>query len=72
MLPYTEFRILDINAESLGVPTSLLMENAGKAVAKAVSDRYRAEEAHPRDLRPWQQWRGRVRGGAPPQRATTR
>ncbi len=40
MLPYTEFRILDINAESLGVPTSLLMENAGRAVATTVSDRF--------------------------------
>jgi hydroxyethylthiazole kinase-like uncharacterized protein yjeF len=42
MLPYTEFRILDINAESLGVPTGLLMENAGRAVAKAFSDRFGA------------------------------
>ncbi len=40
MLPYSEFRILDINAESLGVPTALLMENAGRAVAKTVSDRF--------------------------------
>jgi hydroxyethylthiazole kinase-like uncharacterized protein yjeF len=40
MLPYSEFRILDINAESLGVPTSLLMENAGGAVAKTVSERF--------------------------------
>ncbi len=40
MLPYTEFRILDINAEALGVPTGLLMENAGRAVAKTVSERY--------------------------------
>ncbi len=44
MLPYTEFRILDINAESLGVPTSLLMENAGRAVAKTVSDRFGARK----------------------------
>jgi NAD(P)H-hydrate epimerase len=44
MLPYTEFRILDINAESLGVPTGLLMENAGRAVAKAVSDRFGAHK----------------------------
>ena len=44
MLPYTEFRILDINAESLGVPTSLLMENAGRAVAKVVSDRFGAHK----------------------------
>ncbi len=44
MLPYTEFRILDINAESLGVPTSLLMENAGRAVAKTVSDRLGAHK----------------------------
>lgn len=40
MLPYTEFRILDINAEALGVPTGRLMENAGRAVANAVSERY--------------------------------
>ncbi len=40
MLPYTEFRILDINAESLGVPTSQLMENAGRVVAKVVSEHY--------------------------------
>jgi ADP-dependent NAD(P)H-hydrate dehydratase / NAD(P)H-hydrate epimerase len=40
MLPYIEFRVLDINAESLGVPTALLMENAGRAVAKTVSDRF--------------------------------
>jgi NAD(P)H-hydrate epimerase len=44
MLPYTEFRILDINAESLGVPTALLMENAGRAVAKTVADRYGAKK----------------------------
>lgn len=40
MLPNTEFHILDVNAESLGVPTALLMENAGRAVAKIVSDRF--------------------------------
>jgi ADP-dependent NAD(P)H-hydrate dehydratase / NAD(P)H-hydrate epimerase len=44
MLPYTEFRILDINAESLGVPTGLLMENAGRAVANTVSDRFGAHK----------------------------
>ncbi|MDD1743229.1 MAG: NAD(P)H-hydrate dehydratase [Methanomassiliicoccales archaeon] len=44
MLPYSEFRILDINAESLGVPTALLMENAGRAVAKTVSDRFGAHK----------------------------
>jgi hydroxyethylthiazole kinase-like uncharacterized protein yjeF len=44
MLPYTEFRILDINAESLGVPTGLLMEKAGRAVAKVVSDRFGAHK----------------------------
>jgi hydroxyethylthiazole kinase-like uncharacterized protein yjeF len=44
MLPYTEFRILDINAESLGVPTGLLMEKAGRAVAKVVSDQFGAHK----------------------------
>ena len=40
MLPYKEFTVLDINAEHLGVPTSLLMDNAGKAVAEVVQKRY--------------------------------
>ncbi|MDH7507587.1 MAG: NAD(P)H-hydrate epimerase, partial [Candidatus Thermoplasmatota archaeon] len=36
MLPLTEIKVLDINAEYYGVPTSVLMENAGKAVADFV------------------------------------
>lgn len=34
MLPPSEVRILDANAEALGVPTTQLMEAAGKAVAE--------------------------------------
>lgn len=37
MLPVTEIKVLDINAEYQGVPTSVLMENAGKAVADFVN-----------------------------------
>ncbi|UCF09131.1 MAG: NAD(P)H-hydrate dehydratase [Thermoplasmata archaeon] len=34
MIPFKEVNVLDINAEYLGVPTSQLMENAGKATAQ--------------------------------------
>ncbi len=40
MLPCKEFTVLDINAEQLGVPTSLLMENAGAAVAEVVRKKF--------------------------------
>lgn len=34
MIPASEVRVLDRNAEALGVPTARLMENAGKAIAE--------------------------------------
>lgn len=40
MLPLKEFSVLDINAEELGVPTGFLMENAGKAVAEVIMERF--------------------------------
>ncbi|MBM4249613.1 MAG: NAD(P)H-hydrate dehydratase [Euryarchaeota archaeon] len=40
MIPLEEVGVLDRNAQYLGVPTSQLMENAGKAVADAVMKRY--------------------------------
>ena len=40
MIPFEEVNVLDRNAQYLGVPTSQLMENAGKAVADAVMKRY--------------------------------
>ncbi len=40
MLPYKEFSVLDINAAHLGVPTSVLMDNAGRAVAEVIQKRY--------------------------------
>ncbi|MGQ9581923.1 MAG: NAD(P)H-hydrate dehydratase [Thermoplasmatota archaeon] len=40
MLPFAEVSVLDRNAQYLGVPTSQLMENAGRAVAEAVMKRY--------------------------------
>ena len=40
MIPFQEVSVLDRNAQYLGVPTSQLMENAGKAVADAVMKRY--------------------------------
>ncbi|MCU0862038.1 MAG: NAD(P)H-hydrate dehydratase [Methanomassiliicoccales archaeon] len=43
MLPVKEFAVLDINAEHLGVPAGFLMENAGRAVAEVVSERYGAK-----------------------------
>ena len=36
MLPASEIRVLDINSEYRGVPTSTLMENAGKGVAEFI------------------------------------
>ncbi len=38
MLPVKEFSVLDINSESLGVPTGFLMENAGKGVAEVIGE----------------------------------
>ena len=35
MLPFSEVRVLDANAAALGVPTSALVERAGRAVADA-------------------------------------
>ena len=40
MLPVKEFSVLDINSESLGVPTGFLMENAGRAVAEVITERF--------------------------------
>jgi len=40
MLPVKEFAVLDINSEYLGVPQSLLMENAGRAVADFILKRF--------------------------------
>ncbi|MEM0448961.1 MAG: NAD(P)H-hydrate dehydratase [Methanomassiliicoccales archaeon] len=40
MLPVKEFAVLDINAEHLGIPPGYLMENAGKAVADVILERY--------------------------------
>jgi len=40
MINYEEVNVLDRNAQYLGVPTSQLMENAGKAVADAVMKKY--------------------------------
>jgi ADP-dependent NAD(P)H-hydrate dehydratase / NAD(P)H-hydrate epimerase len=34
MMPWAEVRVLDANAEALGVPVATLMENAGKALAE--------------------------------------
>jgi hydroxyethylthiazole kinase-like uncharacterized protein yjeF len=39
MLPAKEFTVLDINSESLGVPTGFLMENAGRGVAEVIAAR---------------------------------
>src|SRR5437870_2712620 len=35
MIPLSEVRVLDANAEALGVPTWRLVQNAGRAVADA-------------------------------------
>ncbi len=40
MLPFEEVSVLDRNAQYIGVPTSQLMENAGRAVADEVMKRY--------------------------------
>lgn len=40
MIPFKEVNALDINASYLGVPTSQLMENAGKETAKVILDRF--------------------------------
>lgn len=40
MIPLEEVGVLDRNAQYMGIPTSQLMENAGKAVADAVMKRY--------------------------------
>ncbi len=38
VIDHLEVRVLDVNSEFLGVPTEMLMENAGQAVAEAVRD----------------------------------
>ena len=40
MITHDEVKVLDANAAARGVPTSTLMENAGKGVAEAVMDGY--------------------------------
>lgn len=40
MIPFREVNVLDINASYLGVPTSQLMENAGKGVSKVAMERF--------------------------------
>ena len=40
MLPVKEFSVLDINSEASGVPTGVLMENAGRGVAEVVEGRF--------------------------------
>src|SRR5438552_14421525 len=37
VIPLSEVRVLDANAEALGVPTWRLVQNAGRAVADAVA-----------------------------------
>jgi NAD(P)H-hydrate epimerase len=39
MLGFDEVKVLDINSEALGIPTSTLMENAGRGVAEFIIDR---------------------------------
>ena len=41
MINWEEIHVLDKNAEFYGVPTTKLMENAGKHVAKFISDQLR-------------------------------
>jgi NAD(P)H-hydrate epimerase len=43
MIPFKEVNVLDINASYLGVPTSQLMENAGKGVAKVALEKFPIE-----------------------------
>ena len=40
MLPLVEFRVLDHNAIALGIDLGELMENAGKAVADTLRERF--------------------------------
>lgn len=40
MLRYEEVHVMDLNAEFYGVPTSTLMENAGRSVADVVLNRF--------------------------------
>jgi len=40
MIPFEEVKVLDINAEHLGVPPETLMENAGRSVARAVEEHF--------------------------------
>ena len=40
MIPFKEINVLDINSEYLGVPTSQLMENAGKGTADVALERF--------------------------------
>ncbi|BBD72301.1 bifunctional ADP-dependent NAD(P)H-hydrate dehydratase/NAD(P)H-hydrate epimerase [Sulfodiicoccus acidiphilus] len=39
MISTSEMRVLEVNSQFLGVPTRLLMENAGRAVAAEISNR---------------------------------
>ncbi len=43
MIPFKEVNVLDINASYLGVPTSQLMENAGRGTAKVALERFDIE-----------------------------
>lgn len=43
MIPFEEVRVLDRNAAHLGVPTSELMENAGKRIAETLLTEFQAE-----------------------------
>jgi len=43
MIPFKEVNVLDINASYLGVPTSQLMENAGRGAAKVALERFDIE-----------------------------
>lgn len=44
MIPFKEVNVLDINSEYLGVPTSRLMENAGKGTADTALERFAIKE----------------------------
>ena len=44
MIPYSEIRVLDKNAEYFGVPPETLMENAGKHVADFVQSHYTKQQ----------------------------
>ena len=43
MIPFEEVKVLDRNAEHLGVPTSQLMENAGKGIADTLQEDFQIE-----------------------------